>query len=253
MNPIFFHVVIAVSSYFSGVLCYLGFLYFYWGQDIGGELGIFLFWTSLAFFLVAYPCYLAVGHLFKKRKGVFYYLTPVALIVLGVVPTFFILSRWGGVRLRDFFSPEAGLFLLFFTGSALMCYFGFSVFEKVGGRRLFLVVSLGILLITGRWLYTDIEQNRPVLHLVPQEFHGTVEIYYGMQGYPAIQKAGGFYVLPISAEGVYKTSSVRPDRGIRYHLVDDKGKKVKELEIGSFEMQDGTDVGAALIERYEVP
>lgn len=68
---------------------------------------------------------------------------------------------------------------MFFAASGLMASFGFFVFEKGQSKRLFLTASLGLLLSTFWLLFADIVQNRPVLHLIPEEYHGTVEIITG--------------------------------------------------------------------------
>jgi hypothetical protein len=154
--------------------------------------------------------------------------------------------------LHDLFSPEFGLFLLLFASSALTFSVGILVARKGRGYFVFILGSILIIGFAVRFLAVEAESSRPVIHRIPQHFHGTVIIHYGDLGNPPIPKEDGYYVIRIPNDGVYKTSSLHPTRRTRHVLVDEQGLDVQELHINRESGSVGIIPGV-MISEYVVP
>lgn len=153
---------------------------------------------------------------------------------------------------RSLFSPEIGLFTLLFASSALVFTLGSVIAAKGRGYILFTLAALIIIILPIHTLSSETEKSRPIIHKIPQSFHGTVVIHYGESDYPPIPKIKGYEVIRISESGSYRTSSPRPPRGIRHVLVDEKGNEIQPISIPgeTFKLGITPDIK---ISEYEVP
>jgi hypothetical protein len=245
-----FYVLVAIASYFTGILVYLGYLSLVYNEGIGSEWNKFLVWTLFPYMFVILPCYTL---LFRLPRASFWLRTSLLILVSFIaatsVPFMMGLGVW---RLRDLISPEFRLFILLFASSALVFSLGSQVARKGRGHKVFISGSIIIIILTVNILASEAEKSRPVLHRIPQDFHGVVEIHFGDPQYPLIPREKGYEVIRIPDDGVYKTSSERPRRGIRHILVDDEGKDLQDIRIPGESFSNGPQPGVS-ISKYEVP
>ncbi|MCA0757093.1 hypothetical protein KP806_18685 [Paenibacillus sp. N4] len=250
MNRMLFYGAVAVSSYFAGLLAYLGYLSLVYNQGIGSEGTKLLIWTVPPYLFIILPVYT----LLFRRERTALWLRVLLLFGLSAAAAASVpfMMGFGWWRLQDLFSPELGLFMLLFASSALVFSIGAFIAAKKRGYLAFLLCSALIAFAAVQMLAAEAEKSRPVLHLIPQSFHGTVQIHYGMPGLPPIPKENGYEVIRIPASGIYKTSSDRPERGIRHILTDGQGKQVLVIQIPGETGKLGSEPGVTISE-YEVP
>lgn len=250
MKRMLFYGAVAVSSYFAGLLAYLGYLSLVYNQGIGSEGTKLLIWTIPPYVFILLPVYT----LLFRRKRTAVWLRVLLLFGLSAAAAVSVpfMMGFGWLRLQDLFSPELGLFMLLFASSSLVFSIGTFVAAKQRGYWIFLLSSALIVFFAVQMLAAEAEKSRPDLHLIPQSFHGTVQIHYGMPGFPPIPKEKGYEVIRIPASGIYQTSSARPARGIRHILTDGQGKQARDIQIPGETMKLGSEPGATISE-YEVP
>jgi hypothetical protein len=245
-----FYALVAISSYSTGILVYLGYLSLVYDQGIGSEWIKLLGWTLPPYVFVILPCYTLM---FRWRRASFWLRTSLLIVASLIAATSVPFMMGFGIwRLRDLVSPELGLFILFFAGSALVFSFGSRVASQGHGYKVFIPGSIVIILLAVSMLASETEKSRPMLHRIPQDFHGAVEIYFGDPDYPPIPWEKGYEVIRIPKSGIYKTSSERPMRGIRHILVDQQGTDLREIHIPGESGRNGPHPGI-MISGYEVP
>ena len=120
-------IILIPLAWAVGVSAYLAGLYVIWGKAIGGDLVFVLFWSLLAF-LLAFPIvYIPV--LFGLRRWLRGYRPmiafPVAAVLVGILPTAWIVFVWGG-GFRALVSGEAGLFYILFGAVGVVLGVGFA-------------------------------------------------------------------------------------------------------------------------------
>jgi len=249
MKQKLFYVLVAIASYFAGILAYLGYLTLVYDQGLGSESSKLIGWTLPSYLFLIFPFYTLM---FRWKRAAILLRTTLlfglSIIAAASVTVMMGLGIW---RLKDFFSPEFGLFMLLFASSAIVFTIGSFVAIKGKGYLIFLLASLIIIYLPINTLASEVEKNRPVIHNIPQSFHGTVVIHFGDLDYPPIPKKKGYEVINIPINGVYKTSSPRPARGIRHVLVDEQGN-VKDISIPGETFKNGFDSGVTISE-YKVP
>ncbi|MGO4347305.1 hypothetical protein AB4Z45_17615 [Paenibacillus sp. MCAF9] len=250
MKQKLFYVLVAIASYFAGVLAYLGYLALVYDQSLGSDASKLIGWTLPSYLFLILPFYTLM---FRWRKSAIFLRTAL-LIVLSIIAAASVtvmmgLGIWG---IQNLFSPEFGLFILLFASSAIVFSVGSLVAIKEKGYVIFLLASLVIIYLPINMLVSEVEKSRPVIHHIPQSFHGTVVIHFGDSSSPPISKKKGYEVINISENGIYKTSSPRPVRGIRHVLVDELGNEVKKISISGETMKYGSDPGVTISE-YTVP
>lgn len=249
MKQKLFYVAVAISSYFAGILAYIAYLALVYEQDLSDPRN-FIFWTLPPYLFIILPFYTLM---FRWKRAAI--LSRIALLIgLSIMATASVplLMGIGIWRIQDLFSPEFGLFMILFVSSALVFTIGSLIAIKGKGYVLFLFASLIIIYLPINMLISQAEKNRPVLHHIPQHFHGTVIIHYGDPNYPPIQRIKGYDVITIAANGIYKTSSPRPFKSIRHLLVDEQGITVKKLSISGETFKNGPSPSISISE-YTVP
>ncbi|WP_169087748.1 DUF6843 domain-containing protein [Paenibacillus sp. PL91] len=250
MKKILFYILVAVTSYFAGVLAYLGYLSLVYHQGIGSESSKFIVWTLPPYLFVILPFYTLM---FRWSKAALW-LRLILLIGLSVVAAASVpfLMGFGIWRLQDLFSPELGLFMILFASSSLVFTVGSFIASKKRGHKLFMLASLIIIYFAVSTLVSEAEKSRPVIHQIPHSFHGTVTIHYGEPHYPPIPRIKGYEVIRIPENGIYYTSSPRPSRGIRHTIVDERGQSIHNIN-SLDEISKYGDSPTAMISEYEVP
>jgi hypothetical protein len=247
-----FYAIVAIASYFAGILAYLSYLSLVYDEGIGSEWFKFLAWTLPPYVVLFLPIY-ALLH--RSHRVSIWFRTSLLIMTIVIAAMSVPIMMGLGFQLwplHDLFSPELGLFYLLFASSALTFSVGILVTRKGRGYLVFILGSILLIGLTIRILAIEAESSRPVIHRIPQHFHGTVIIHYGDPGNPPIPKEDGYYVIHIPNNGVYRTSSLRPTRGIRHMLVDEQGLEVQELQIN----RESGSVGAipgVMISEYVVP
>ncbi|WP_141502181.1 DUF6843 domain-containing protein [Paenibacillus luteus] len=251
-NPmrILFYVVVAVTSYFGGLSAYLAFLSVVYDQGLGSESKLLIGWTLAPYLFLILPCYTL---LFRWSRAMIWLrvilLIGLSLLAAASVP---FLIGFGIGKLSHLFSPEIGAFAILFASSAIVFTIGSLVSLKERGYLLFMLAALVLIFYPSFNLASEVEKSRPAIHEIPQSFHGTVIIHYGVPDYPTIPKIKGYQVISIPEDGIYKTSSPRPPRGIRHTLVDEKGKEIRLLTINGEMMRLGSQPEVTISE-YKVP
>lgn len=120
--------VLATLGWVAGVIAYLVALRIVYGQSIsrGDFVGV-LVWSATVLgpciLLVHLPALFSTRRLLKGNRPAWVFSIVAALV--GIVPTFLVLARWGG-GVRSLWSPEAGLFLCLFAVTGLVIGAGFA-------------------------------------------------------------------------------------------------------------------------------
>jgi hypothetical protein len=143
MKKILFYILVAVTSYFAGVLAYLGYLSLIYDQSIGSEWSKFLGWTIPPYLLIILPFYTLM---FRWSRAALW-LRTLLFIGLSVVAAASVpfLMGFGIWRLQDLFSPEMVLFMLLFASSSIVFTIGSFIAIKKRGHKLFMLASLIII------------------------------------------------------------------------------------------------------------
>ncbi|WP_139991102.1 DUF6843 domain-containing protein [Paenibacillus paridis] len=245
-----FYILVAVTSYFGGLSAYLAFLSIVYDQGLGSESKLLIGWTLAPYLFLILPCYTL---LFRWSRAMIW-LRIILLIGLSFLAAASVpfLIGFGFGKLSHLFSPEIGAFAILFASSSIVFTIGSLVSLKERGYLLFMLAALVLIIYPSLTLAAEAEKSRPTIHEIPQSFHGTVSIHYGVPDYPPIPKIKGYQVISIPEDGIYKTSSPRPPRGIRHTLVDEKGKEIRPLTINGEMMRLGSQP-AMTISEYEVP
>jgi hypothetical protein len=247
-----FYVIVAITSYFAGILAYMSYLSLVYDEGIGREWLKFLVWTLPPYVVLFLPIYTLLHRSHQVSKWF-----RMSLFIMTIVLTAISVPIMMGLGfplwpLHVLFSPELGLFYLLFASSALTFSVGILVARQGRGHLVFILGSILIIGFTIRILAIEAESGRPIIHLIPQHFHGTVTIHYGDPDHPPIPKENGYYVIHIPNNGVYQTSSLRPARGTRHILVDEQGLEIQELQINRESGSVGIIPGV-MIGEYVVP
>ncbi|NIK79014.1 hypothetical protein FHS15_004160 [Paenibacillus castaneae] len=143
MKQKLFYLLVAITSYFAGILTYLGYLSFIYDEKIGSEWSKFLVWTIPPYLFIILPYYTLI---FRWRRTPLW-LRAVMLFGLSIIAAASVpfLIGFGVWRIRDLFSPELRLFIMFFASSALLFTIGSIVAIKERGYFIFLLASLAII------------------------------------------------------------------------------------------------------------
>ncbi|CAM4512663.1 hypothetical protein FHS16_003389 [Paenibacillus endophyticus] len=250
MKQKLFYVLVAVTSYFAGVLAYLSYLIIVYDQGMGSDASKLIHWTLPPYLFLILPFYTLM---FRWRRPAIWLriVLFIGLSIIAAASVFFMIG-FGIWRLRDLFIPEAMLFMLLFASSSAVFIIGSLISTKKKGYLPFILASIVIIYLPNHIIAAAVEQNRPVIHQIPQDFHGTVSIYYGEEGSPPIPRIKGYEVIKIPISGIYHTSSSRPSRGIKHMLVDEHGADIQPISIPG-EMSKSGDKPAISISSYEVP
>lgn len=123
------YILTPLLSYLGGFYAYITTLQLIWNESLGGDFHAVLFYSLLAFCLIAIPIYLGmivfVDNKFKNFKFIFY---PLGCILVFFIPTFFIGLSLGSINI---FIPEAMLFHAFYITSGLIFGLCTWIFKKI--------------------------------------------------------------------------------------------------------------------------
>lgn len=138
-----FYLLTATTSYFAGVLAYLGYLKVVYHQGMGSDGWKLLAWTFLPYLFLILPFYTIMFIIRRSLWGI----RAILLIVLSIIAALSVPSMMGfGIwSIRDFFSPEMGLFILFFASSALVFTIGTWIANNKRGYLPFIICSIFII------------------------------------------------------------------------------------------------------------
>jgi hypothetical protein len=186
MKQKLFYVLVAIASYFAGVFAYITFLELVYDQSLGSDSSKLIGWTLPSYLFLILPFYTLM---FRWRKSAILLRTAL-LIGLSIIAAASVTVMMGlGIwRLQDLFSHEFGLFILLFASSAFVFTIGSLIAIKERGYLVFLLASLIIIYLPIHILNSEVEKHKPVIHHIPQNFHGTVVIHFGDPNYPPIFK-----------------------------------------------------------------
>lgn len=116
-------IFLIMLSYVVGISTYLFSLENIYGQSIGSDLSFVIVFSLLAYILICCPLYYTVIALIDKWFDTFKsILYPIGCMLIFFIPTFVIFLFWGGTSP---FSPEAGLFYLFYVATGLVFGLGY--------------------------------------------------------------------------------------------------------------------------------
>ncbi|OBZ11202.1 hypothetical protein [Bacillus sp. FJAT-26390] len=140
MKKILFYILVAVTSYFAGVLAYLGYLSLIYDQGIGSEWSKLLGWTIPPYLLIILPFYTLM---FRWGRASLWLRTLLFIgLSIAAAASVPFLTGFGLWRLQDLFSPEMVLFMLLFASSSLVFTIGTFIALKKRGHKLFMLASL---------------------------------------------------------------------------------------------------------------
>lgn len=175
MKRMLFYAVVATASYFAGILAYISYLSYVYDQGLGSDSSKLIAWTLPPYLFIVLPFYTLM---FRWSKTAILLrialLTGLSIIAAASVPFMMGFGIW---RLRDLFSPEIGLFMVLFASSGLVFTIGSVVAVKQKGYLLFMLAALLFIVLPIHVLAAEAEKNRPVVHRIPEQFHGTVVIH----------------------------------------------------------------------------
>lgn len=170
-----FYAVVATASYFAGIFAYISYLSYVYDQGLGSDSSNLIAWTLPPYLFIILPFYTLM---FRWSKTAILLrialLTGLIIIAATSVPFMMGFGIW---RLRDLFSPEIGLFMVLFASSGLVFTIGSVVAVKQKGYLLFMLAALLFIVLPIYVLAAEAEKNRPVVHRIPEQFHGTVVIH----------------------------------------------------------------------------
>ncbi|MCR8849281.1 hypothetical protein NQ095_12735 [Rossellomorea sp. SC111] len=109
------------------------------------------------------------------------------------------------------------------------------------------VIVLAIVIVAVNWIPgNDREEGIKSKYLIPKGYEGTIVVFYGVTGRPALEKEGGFAVVPVEIEslptlmrtdieryGTYRTATKDQVLQIsqnQYFYVDEEGNRVRMEE-----------------------
>lgn len=109
-------------AWLCGVAAYFAALALFWGETMDGrEAIVVLLWSGFAMAFVVpvvyWPVLTTLATLVKGYRP--FWAFPLAAVLLGIVPTAFIVLMFGG-RPRDMASPEASLFYCLFGAAGIV-------------------------------------------------------------------------------------------------------------------------------------
>ncbi|KPV60288.1 hypothetical protein QJ48_06440 [Paenibacillus sp. A3] len=118
-------------SYWAGFFSYERTLWLVWEQTLGGDKRAVVYWSSLAYLVIAVPLYLLICYTIKtkiKRNSARMFCYPIMCALTFILPTAFIMISFGGL---SFFSAESQLFYSFFASSGIIFGVGFGLISYV--------------------------------------------------------------------------------------------------------------------------
>src|SRR5690554_2592135 len=129
MKKWLFYTIVAITSYFAGILAYMSYLSVVYDEGVGSEWFKFLAWTLPPYVLLFLPCYMLVHR--WHRVSTWFRTTLLILTSLIAAMSVSMMMGFRIWRLQDFISPEFGLFCLLFASSALTFSLGILVVRKL--------------------------------------------------------------------------------------------------------------------------
>lgn len=144
-----FYIWVAITSYLTGPLVYSVSLWLIQGEHTK-DMGRLITWTAPAFFSVGILLYLLCVIFLRSINKYYFWLQTLAFVIIGLIPVYIVPLISGFFYFSNvyfLFTREGSLFLLFFSSIAFVCSYGTWIAQKKLNKKIFLFISISILVL----------------------------------------------------------------------------------------------------------
>lgn len=145
-----FYIWVAISSYITGSLVYMIFLWTIYGEHAKDYIGRIIPWTAPSFFMIGIPFYFLCTMLLRRINKYSFWLQTFLFALVGVMPVFSVSLFTGFFKFFNvsfLFTHEGILFFSFFFSIAVVCSYGFWLAQKRLNKKPYFIASFLVLIL----------------------------------------------------------------------------------------------------------